>query len=94
MRTPIKKAIRTIALLTKRLRQLNFNSKSEIIEAFEIEKQLNRIEQRSRQKRFDELSELFRVDEFNPFEDQTVRNAEQQKLLWMLVDLEGSRNEQ
>ena len=91
--TPIKKAIRTIALLTQRLSQLNFNSKAEIIEAYEIEKQLSRIEEKNRNKRFEKLSELFRVEGFNPFEDETVRHAEQVELLWKLVDLKSSQHE-
>ena len=91
--TPIKKAIRKIAFFTQCLSQLNFNSKAEIIEAYEIEKQLSRIEEKNRKKRFEELSELFRVEGFNPFEDETVRHAEQVELLWKLVDLESSQHE-
>ena len=91
--TTIKKAIRSIALLKQRLRHINFNSKSEIIEAHQIEQQLNYIEEKNRNKRFEELSELFRVEGFNPFKDETVSHAEQVELLWKLVDLESSQHE-
>lgn len=91
--TPIKKTIRTIAILTQRLRQVNFNSKAEIIEAYEIEQQLKWIEEKNRNKRFEELFELFRVESICPFEDETVRHTEQVELLWKLVDLESGQHE-
>ena len=91
--TPIKKAIRTITFLTQRLSQLNFNSKAEIIEAYEMEQQIERIERTNRNKRFQELADIFEFKECCPFDDVTVKYTEQEKLLWRLVDLESSQHE-
>ncbi len=91
--TPIKKAIRTIALLTQRLTNLNFKSEIEIIEAYEIKQRLKKIENINRGKRFNELYELFDLQEICPFSDLTVKQTEQERLLWKLVDLERGQNE-
>ncbi len=91
--TPIKKAIRTIALLTQRLNNLNFKSEIEIIEAYEIKQRLKKIENINRGKRFNELYELFDLQEICPFSDLTVKQTEQERLLWKLVDLERGQHE-
>ncbi len=91
--TPIKKAIRTIALLTQRLTNLNFKSEIEIIEAYEIKQRLKKIENINRGKRFNELYELFDLEEICPFSDLTVKQTEQEMLLWKLVDLERGQHE-
>ncbi len=91
--TPIKKAIRTIALLRQRLTNLNFKSEIEIIEAYEIKQRLKKIENINRGKRFNELYELFDLQEICPFSDLTVKQTEQERLLWKLVDLERGQNE-
>lgn len=91
--TPIKKAIRTIALLTQRLSKLNFRSEMEIIEAYEINQRLKRIDSINRSKKFNELTELFDLKEICPFDELTVNQAEQERLLWKLVDLEHSQHE-
>ncbi len=91
--TPIKKAIRTIALLTQRLTNLNFKSEIEIIEAYEIKQRLKKIENINRGKRFNELYELFDLQEICPFSNLTVKQTEQEMLLWKLVDLERGQHE-
>ncbi len=92
--TPIKKAIRTIALLIQRLNNINFKSETEIIEAYEIKKQIKRIENINRGKRFNELYKLFDLQEICPFNDLTVKQTEQERLLWKLVDLERGQHEE
>ena len=91
--TPIKKAIRTIALLTQRLSKLNFRSETEIIEAYEINQRLKRIDSIKRGEKFKELTELFCLKETCPFDELTVNQAEQERLLWKLVDLEHGQHE-
>jgi hypothetical protein len=93
VRTPIKKAIRTIALLTKKISNLNFRSETEIIEAYEIKQHLKRIDSINRGKKFNELTELFDLKENCPFDKLTVKQAEQERLLWKLVDLERGQHE-
>ena len=91
--TPIKKAIRTIALLTQRLSKLNFRSETEIIEAYEINQRLKRIDSIKRGDKFRELTKLFGLKEICPFDELTVKQAEQERLLWKLVDLEHGQHE-
>jgi hypothetical protein len=93
VRTPIKKAIRTIALLTQRLNNVNFKSETEIIEVYEKNQRLKRIESINRGKKFNELAELFNLKESCPFDKLTVKQAEQERLLWKLVDLERGQHE-
>jgi hypothetical protein len=93
MNKPIQQVIRTIVLIKQRFSHINFKSKVEIIEAYEIKKQFNYIKQKQRHKRFIELTELFELKECCPFDDETVKHVEQERLLWKLVDLEGHQNE-
>ena len=91
--TPIKKAIRTIALLTQRLSNLNFRSETEIIETYEIKQRLKKIDSINRGEKYRELAELFDLKESCPFDKLTVKQAEQERLLWKLVDLERGQHE-
>ncbi len=77
----------------KKISSLNFRSETEIIEAYEINQRLKRIDSIKRGEKFRELTELFDLKENCPFDELTVKQAEQERLLWKLVDLERGQHE-
>lgn len=94
MIAPIKKAAVKAAFLIKRIKNLNFKAKEEILEAEEIEQQIAWIDRKNHRRRFDYYFRLFDLVEKSPFDDLTEKQAEQYSLIWKLVDLEGGRYEQ
>lgn len=93
MKSQIKKAIRTIACLTKQIQQVNFKSEQEIIKAYEIGHELDWIESQRRRKRFEYYFNVFDLKEGWLLDEPTDKEAEQYSLIWKLVDLEGSKHE-
>ena len=89
MNNQIKKAIHTIALLTKRIQQINFKSEKEIIEAHEQSENYYWAFSDYRRERFEYYFNIFDLKEAYLYEELTERQSEQYSLLWKLVDLEG-----
>ena len=92
MKSQIKKAIRTIASLTKQIQQVNFKSEQEFIKAYEIGHELDRIESQRRRKRFEYYFNVFDLKEGWLLDELTEKEAEQYSLIWKLVDLEDSKH--
>jgi len=78
---------------SNRMKIGHFKSETEIIEVYEINQRLKRIESINRGKKFNELAGLFGLKESCPFDKLTVKQAEQERLLWKLVDLERGQHE-
>lgn len=93
MNNQIKKAIHTIALLTKRIQQINFKSEREIIEAHVQSENYYWAFSEYRRERFAYYFNLFDLEEVPHFDDGTEKQGEQYSLLWKLVDLEGGYHE-
>jgi len=84
----IKKAACTTAIFIKRIPNINFKSKQEIIEAYEIGQESDWIDFRNRNKRFHYYRNVFGLEEAFFLDELTDKEAEQYSLIWKLVDLE------
>ena len=85
----IKKAARTTAIFIKRIPNLNFRTKEEVIEGYQIDQESAYYESRHRQKRFGYYLNVFELKEPFFLEELNEKQKEQYGLIWKLVDLEG-----
>ena len=89
----IKKAVRTTAIFIKRIPNLNFKTKEEIIEAYNLDGDFAYYESRRRHKRFNYYLNVFELAEPFFLDELTEKQKEQFGLIWKLVDLEGGCHE-
>lgn len=93
MRTQIKKATGRVASLIKRLQNLNFKSKQEIIEAHELCGQMDYEESTRLRKKFEYYWHLFALKETLPWNDLTEQESKQYEAIWKLVEFEEGLHE-
>ena len=91
----IKKAARTTAIFIKRIPNINFKSKQEIIELYEWGQEMDWADHLHRRNRFQYFASIFELNlESRLTDDESKeKHQKQYELLWKLVDLEGGQNE-
>lgn len=93
MRIQIKKATGKVASLIKRIQNLNFKSKQEVIETYDLCGQIDYYQSRRLQQKFEYYWDLFELKDILPWGDLTEKESKQYEAVWKLVELEEGIHE-